>query len=145
MCVPIPATAPSRPEVTHEPTGTPQNQMTEATEKGDYKKLRVFRDTMGINLGFMFSAINDYGCSNVNFAVVTQNKPLLVFMAESGADLSMACAGRACSRSFSSSARAGFVAGLTSLPCANSPRPAGLGHAAAGGAGERLRVARDAH
>ena len=35
-----------------------QNQMTEATEKGDYKKLRVFRDTMGINLGFMFSAIN---------------------------------------------------------------------------------------
>ena len=99
MCVPIPATAPSRPERTHEPTGTPQNQMTEATEKGDYKKLRVFRDTMGINLGFMFSAINDYGCSNVNFAVVTQNKPLLVFMAESGADLSMACAGRTCSRS----------------------------------------------
>ena len=51
--MPIPATAPSRPELTR-----PQNQMTEATEKGDYKKLRVFRDTMGINLGFMFSAIN---------------------------------------------------------------------------------------
>ena len=95
--MPILATAPSRPELTRELT--PQNQMTEATEKGDYKKLRVFRDTMGINLGFMFSAINDYGCSNVNFAVVTQNKPLLVFMAESGADLSMACAGRTCTRS----------------------------------------------
>ena len=52
--MPIPATAPARPELTRET----QNQMTEATEKGDYKKLRVFRDTMGINLGFMFSAIN---------------------------------------------------------------------------------------
>ena len=54
---------------------------------------------LSVSLTPKVSLFQDYGCSNVNFAVVTQNKPLLVFMAESGADLSMACAGRTCSRS----------------------------------------------
>ena len=62
-----------------------------AVEQGDLKKLRVLRDKLGVNLGFFFSCLNDYGCSNINFAVVSQNKPLICFMAESGADLSLAC------------------------------------------------------
>lgn len=62
-----------------------------AVEQGDFKKLRVLRDNLGVNLGFFFSGLNDYGCSNINLAVVSQNKPLICFMAESGADLSLAC------------------------------------------------------
>jgi hypothetical protein len=62
-----------------------------AVEQGDFKKLRLLRDNLGVNLGFFFSCLNDYGCSNINLAVVSQNKPLLCFMAESGADLSLAC------------------------------------------------------
>jgi hypothetical protein len=63
-----------------------------AVERGDYKKLRVMQRG-GIRMGFALTALNDYGCSSVNFAVATQNKPMLAFMHECGADMSMACSG----------------------------------------------------
>ena len=68
------------------------NTIAVAVERGDYQKLRVMRNA-GIKLGFAMTALNDFGCSSVNFAVVTQNKPMLAFMHECGADLSMACLG----------------------------------------------------
>jgi hypothetical protein len=63
-----------------------------AVESGDYKKLRVMKNA-GVKLGFAMTALNDHGCNLVNFAMVTQNKPLLTFMHECGADLSLACQG----------------------------------------------------
>jgi hypothetical protein len=34
-----------------------------AVEKGDFKKMRLYRDNLGVNLGFLFTCLNDFGCS----------------------------------------------------------------------------------
>jgi hypothetical protein len=56
-------------------------------EAGEYKTLRRYHTT--VDVGFLATVIGDYGgCSSVNFATVTQNKPMLAFLHEVvGADL----------------------------------------------------------
>lgn len=67
-------------------------QISLAVEQGDYKKLRFLRG-LGVDLAFPFTVINEFGYSNINFALMTSNMPLLVFMAENGAELRYACSG----------------------------------------------------
>ena len=70
------------------------SQISVAVEKGDYAKLRFFH-SIGIDLAYPLTVLNEYGFSNVNFALATANMPLLVFMAENGAELRYACLGPA--------------------------------------------------